>query len=86
MVEWEGHELMMLGTATSLYQITQGALGKGWARSLVHRYPVPSMAVALVGFGLLLPIVVVPLRRRLGLPTNQYDAAHPKAVFPQLKM
>jgi len=86
MVEWEGHELMMLGTATSLYQITQGALGKGWARSLVHRYPVPAMSIALAGVGLLLPIVVVPIRRRLGLPTNQYDATHPKVVYPPLKL
>jgi len=39
MVRWEGHELMFAGTALSLWQITTGALGKGWSRILIHRYP-----------------------------------------------
>mmetsp|Transcript_25517 Transcript_25517/g.37561 ORF Transcript_25517/g.37561 Transcript_25517/m.37561 type:complete len:90 (-) Transcript_25517:208-477(-) len=84
MVEIEGHEVMMLGSVASLIGITQGCLGKGWAKHLIHRYPVVALSLGWAGFGLALPIVIVPIRRRLGMPTNHYDAAHPKAVFPKL--
>mmetsp|Transcript_24921 Transcript_24921/g.35711 ORF Transcript_24921/g.35711 Transcript_24921/m.35711 type:complete len:87 (+) Transcript_24921:117-377(+) len=84
MVKWEGSELMILGTITSLYQIANGGLGKGWAKGFVHRYPIPAMSIALGCVSVLLPIVVVPIRRKMGLPTNQYDAFHPKTVFPPI--
>lgn len=30
-----------------------------------------------------MPIVIVPIRRKLGMPTNQYDAGAKGTVFPK---
>lgn len=81
---WDGHELAVLGTLSGVYGVTQGIYGKGWMKSLIHRQPIAAMSLALCGMGLLLPMTVVPMRRAMGLPTNQYDASHPKAVYPKL--
>jgi hypothetical protein len=37
----------------------------------------------LFGIGIGYPLVAVPIRRALKLPTNQYDADHPNVVFPK---
>jgi hypothetical protein len=41
-------------------------------------------SIALAGVSILMPIVIVPIRRKLGLPTNQYNAQHPNVVFPPM--
>jgi hypothetical protein len=83
MVKWDGHELAVLGTATGVYSITNATLGKGWIKSLIHRQPVAAMSLALATVGVLMPLVVVPIRRAVKLPTNQYDSSHPNVVFPK---
>ena len=85
MVQIDGHELGILGTVTGLYGVAQGTLGKGWVRQFIHRQPVAAFSVALAGVGVLLPVVVVPIRRKLGFPTNQYDASFPGTVFPKME-
>mmetsp|Transcript_16682 Transcript_16682/g.34182 ORF Transcript_16682/g.34182 Transcript_16682/m.34182 type:complete len:87 (-) Transcript_16682:239-499(-) len=85
MVEWDGHEVAIFGSVSGFYAITNGVYGKGWIKSMIHRQPIVAMSFFLGGLGIALPIVVVPIRRRLGLPTNQYDASHPKCVFPVLE-
>mmetsp|Transcript_352 Transcript_352/g.600 ORF Transcript_352/g.600 Transcript_352/m.600 type:complete len:84 (+) Transcript_352:82-333(+) len=81
---WDGHELAIVGTATGAYGVANGALGKGWVKSFIHRQPVAAFSVALGCLGILLPLTVIPLRRKLGLPTNQYDAHYPGTVFPKI--
>lgn len=83
MVKWDGHELAVLGTITGAWGVVNACLGPGWMRGFVHRQPVAAMSVALAGVGVLAPIIIVPIRRKLGYPTNQYDAFAPGTVFPK---
>jgi hypothetical protein len=85
MVRWEGHEIGVLSTLAGCVGILQGAMPKGWAKSFIHRQPVPAMSCLLFGVGLLLPVTVVPVRRALGFPTNQYDAEYPGTKYPVYK-
>mmetsp|Transcript_37033 Transcript_37033/g.52321 ORF Transcript_37033/g.52321 Transcript_37033/m.52321 type:complete len:86 (+) Transcript_37033:61-318(+) len=83
MPKLEGHELAVIGTLTGLYGITSGTLGPGWVKSFIHRQPVAAMSVFLGTVGIVMPLVIVPIRRALKLPTNQYDASNPNVVFPK---
>mmetsp|Transcript_17818 Transcript_17818/g.25077 ORF Transcript_17818/g.25077 Transcript_17818/m.25077 type:complete len:86 (+) Transcript_17818:81-338(+) len=83
MVKWDGHELAVLGTTSGAYAVANATLGPGWVKSFIHRQPVAAMSCALAGIGLLAPIIIVPIRRKLGMPTNQYDASFPGTVFPK---
>lgn len=85
MVKFDGHELAIIGTISGAYSVANGCLGKGWVKGFIHRQPIAAFSVALAGVAVALPIVVVPIRRKLGLPTNQYDASHPDCVFPKLE-
>ena len=80
----DGHELGIFATVTGMYSVTTGVLGKGWVKTLIHRQPVPAFSLALALTGLTLPIVVPPIRRKLGLPTNQYEADRTdiKVLYP----
>jgi hypothetical protein len=80
---WEGHELAILGSLSGFYSITNSTLGPGWMKSFIHRHPVAAFSVGLACLGVAMPMTIVPLRRMLKLPTNQYDAAHPNVVFPK---
>ncbi|KAJ0394419.1 hypothetical protein P43SY_010916 [Pythium insidiosum] len=44
-----------------------------FVRYYVDREPVVVMSFAIGGVAVALPLVVVPLRRSMGLPTDQYD-------------
>ena len=78
MVRWDGHEIGVLSTVAGCLGILHGSMPKGWAKSFIHRQPVAAMSCFLFGVGLMLPVTVVPLRRSLGFPTNQYDAEDPR--------
>eukprot|EP00593_Proboscia_inermis_P007775 CAMPEP_0171309928 /NCGR_PEP_ID=MMETSP0816-20121228/20120_1 /TAXON_ID=420281 /ORGANISM="Proboscia inermis, Strain CCAP1064/1" /LENGTH=46 /DNA_ID= /DNA_START= /DNA_END= /DNA_ORIENTATION= len=43
---FEGHEVAIVGTCTTIYGITSGVFGKGWVKSMIHRYPIVSMSIA----------------------------------------
>mmetsp|Transcript_6169 Transcript_6169/g.7816 ORF Transcript_6169/g.7816 Transcript_6169/m.7816 type:complete len:85 (-) Transcript_6169:48-302(-) len=79
----DGHELGILGTITGLYGVTNGVLGKGWVKSFIHRQPVAAFSVALGCVGVMMPILIPPIRRKLGMPTNQYDSGRPGTVYPK---
>mmetsp|Transcript_17883 Transcript_17883/g.21389 ORF Transcript_17883/g.21389 Transcript_17883/m.21389 type:complete len:88 (-) Transcript_17883:341-604(-) len=81
----DGHELGIFATVTGLYGVSSGCLGKGWVRGFIHRQPVAAFSVALGLFGMALPIIVPPIRRRLGMATNQYEAGLPDVVHPSFK-
>ncbi|KAL7546882.1 hypothetical protein ACHAWF_010206 [Thalassiosira exigua] len=84
MVHFDGHELGMITTIAGALGVTHGCYGKGWFKSFVHRQPIIAFSVTLAGIGVCMPLVIVPLRRKLGLPTNQYEFDHPQTVFPKL--
>mmetsp|Transcript_28249 Transcript_28249/g.43458 ORF Transcript_28249/g.43458 Transcript_28249/m.43458 type:complete len:86 (+) Transcript_28249:165-422(+) len=85
MVKFDGHELAVIGTATGVIGVVDGCFGRGWAKSFIHRQPIAAMSCALFGIGILLPLTVVPIRRRMGLPTNQYDGQYWGATNPALE-
>jgi hypothetical protein len=80
---WDGHEIGVLSTLVGCVGIMHGSMPQGWAKSFVHRQPVAAMACLLFAVGVTLPVTVVPIRRRLGLPTNQYDAEYPGVKYPK---
>lgn len=84
MVHVDGHELAILGSVSGMYGITRGIYGKGWVKQMIQRQPVVAFSVFLGGLGVALPVIISPLRRKLGLPTNQYDASITGTVFPQV--
>ena len=80
----DGHEFGMLSTIGGAIGITHGIYGKGWFKSFIHRTPMIAFSVTIAGIGICMPLVVVPLRRKLGFPTNQYDHEDPNTVCPKL--
>jgi hypothetical protein len=78
----DGHEVGFVSMIAGTGALIHRTLPKGWARSLVHRQPIAAMSLFWGLMGLSIPLVVPPVRRAIGLPTNQYDAENPKAVFP----
>ena len=80
----DGHELSILGTMGSLYGVVHGIYGKGWIRRMIHQEPILAMSVAMFCGAIALPLTIIPIRRAIGLPTNQYDPHHPNVVFPKL--
>lgn len=85
MVRWDGHEIGVLSTIAGCVGILHGSMPNGWARSFVHRQPVSAMSCFLFAVGLTLPVTVLPMRRALGLPTNQYDAEDPRVKYPKFE-
>ena len=85
MVHFDGHEVAILGSVSGFYGITGGIYGPGWIKSMIQRQPVVAMSVALAVVGVAMPVFIPPIRRRLGLPTNQYDASMPGVVYPKLE-
>ena len=85
MVHIDGHELAILGTTTGIYGVTNGVFGKGWVKIFIHRQPIAAFSVCLGLLGVAMPVLIPPIRRRLGYPTNQYDASIPGTVFPQME-
>lgn len=83
MVKWDGHELAVLGTVSGCYGVARATLGPGWVKGFIHRQPVAAMSIFLCGIGVAMPLFIVPIRRGLGLPTNQYDASREGVVFPK---
>ncbi len=80
---FDGHEVAFGTTLVGAVALVQRTLPKGWARSFVHRHPVAAMSCFWAFTGIALPFLMPPMRRMLKLPTNQYDAEHPKAVVPK---
>ena len=83
MPHWDGHEIGVLSTLFGCVGIMQGAMPRGWAKSFIHRQPIAAMSCFLFGVGIMMPVTVVPVRRALGLPTNQYDAEFPGVKYPK---
>lgn len=81
--ELDGHEVGFVTTMGGAVLLAHRTLPKGWVRGFIHRQPVAAMACFWAMAGIALPLVVPPIRRALKLPTNQYDAANPRAVFPK---
>eukprot|EP00541_Cyclophora_tenuis_P004817 CAMPEP_0116544312 /NCGR_PEP_ID=MMETSP0397-20121206/2046_1 /TAXON_ID=216820 /ORGANISM="Cyclophora tenuis, Strain ECT3854" /LENGTH=83 /DNA_ID=CAMNT_0004068507 /DNA_START=47 /DNA_END=298 /DNA_ORIENTATION=- len=79
----DGHELAILGTLSGSYSVANSTLGPGWVKRFIHRQPVAAFSVALSVVGVAMPLLIVPVRRALKFPTNQYDASHPNVVFPK---
>ena len=83
MVHFDGHEVGVVGSMGGAFYLIHRTLPKGWVRGFIHRQPVAALSVFWGVTGVVLPLVVPRLRRALKLPTNQYDATHPKAVVPK---
>jgi len=77
---FDGHEVAVVSTVVGGLVLVNRTMHKGWVRALIHRQPVVSMAMAWGFIGMTLPLVVPPIRRKMGLPTNQYDAEAPGTV------
>jgi len=80
---FDGHEVGVVSTMVGGMVLLNRTMHKGWVRALIHRQPIVAMSCAwgLIGIGL--PLVVPPIRRKMGLPTNHYDAENPDCVFPK---
>ena len=79
----DAHEAAVVTTLVGGFALVNRVMYKGWMRTLIHRQPVLAMSMAWGLFGISLPLVVVPIRRKLGYATNHYDADHPDTVFPK---
>jgi len=79
----DGHEVAFGTSIAGAVALVHRTLPQGWVRSLIHRQPVIAMSCAWAAMGLTLPLVVPPIRRAIGFPTNQYNAEHPKVSFPK---
>lgn len=82
----DGHEVGIASTVFGALYLTHRTLPRGWARGFIHRQPVAALASFWAFLGFTAPLVIPPLRRALKLPTNQYNAEHPKAVVPKSRV
>jgi len=78
----DGHVALVLGSLASFAQVTRSCMGKGWFKQLIQKEPIVAGSMVLGVFSICMPLVIVPIRRELGYPTNQYDRFHPAAVGP----
>jgi|TARA_B110000971_G_C19786648_1_gene397844 hypothetical protein len=79
----DGHAFAVFGSAAAYMLTANAVLKKGWVRRLAHQEPIVFGSCMLVGAAMLLPLTVIPIRRGLGMPTNQYDAFdHLNVVYP----
>lgn len=81
--ELDGHEVTFVTTMAGAVVLVNRTLPQGWVKGFIHRQPIAAMACGWALIGVTLPLVIPPIRRALKLPTNQYDAANPRAVFPK---
>jgi hypothetical protein len=79
----DGHEISVLSTCGGIWFLVNKTMPKLWFRATIHRHPIVAMSMVLASIAVTMPIIVVPIRRRLGYPTNQYDAYNPWTVFPK---
>ena len=79
----DGHELAVVSTMGGAVALVHRTLPKGWVRAFVHRQPIAAMSCLWMAIGVTLPLTVPRIRRAMKLPTNQYDAEHPKVVLPK---
>ena len=79
----DGHEVAVVSTMGGALALVNRTLPKGWVRGFIHRQPVAAMSCFWAAVGLTLPLTVPRVRSALGLPTNQYNAESPNAVFPK---
>ena len=80
----DGHVAIVLGSLAAYIATINGASPKGWLKKLAHQQPIVMGSALLCGVAIMLPLTVVPIRRSLGYPTNQYDPFHPNAKVPRL--
>ena len=80
---FDGHEVAFVSTIGGAVALFHRTLPKGWVRGFIHRQPVAAMSVFWGLAGITLPLIIPPLRRAIKLPTNQYDAEHPRAIVPK---
>jgi hypothetical protein len=73
----------MISVVTATAGILHGVMPRGWIKSWFHRNPVIALSVALGVTGVCMPLVVIPIRRYMGYPTNHYNPDHPLCVYPQ---
>mmetsp|Transcript_10517 Transcript_10517/g.21643 ORF Transcript_10517/g.21643 Transcript_10517/m.21643 type:complete len:93 (+) Transcript_10517:252-530(+) len=73
----DGHELSIVSNFVGMAFLMNRTLPTGWGRHLIHRHPMGAIAVAFGATGIALPLILPPIRRALGLPTDQYDSEHP---------
>lgn len=76
MVHLDGHEVAVVSTMGGALAVLHRTMPAGWIRGFIHRQPVAAMSCAWALIGVTLPLVVPPIRRRLGMPTNQYEDGH----------
>jgi hypothetical protein len=83
MTGFDGHEIAVVTTMGGALALLHRSLPRGWVRGFIHRQPIAAMASFWALAGITMPLIIPPLRRTLRLPTNQYDAEHPRAVTPK---
>ena len=69
------------GTATYIATI-HACMPKNWLRTFIHREPVVFGGIALAGIAMTMPLAIVPIRRRLGYPTDNAEWDGKKRPIP----
>ena len=80
---FDGHVALVFGGAATYLATINSVLPKGWLRRFAHQEPVVFGGVALGCIAVAMPLTVVPIRRKLGMPTNNYEPDHPGTVYPK---
>lgn len=83
MTLYDGHEVAVGTTLIGGTILVDRSMPKGWVRGMIHRQPIAAMATFWCIAGIALPVLIPPVRRALKMPTNQYNAEHPRALSPK---
>ncbi|GMH65531.1 hypothetical protein TrLO_g8854 [Triparma laevis f. longispina] len=78
----DGHVGLVLGGAATYLATINSVMPKGWLRRFAHQEPVVFGGIALGCVAVAMPLSIIPVRRALGMPTNNYEPQHPGTKYP----
>ena len=80
---FDGHVGLVLGGAATYLATINSVLPKGWLRRFANQEPIVFGGVVLGCVAVAMPLTIIPVRRGLGMPTNNYEPTHSGTVFPK---
>ena len=78
----DGHVALVLGGTATYIATIHACMPKNWLRTFIHREPVVFGGIALAGIAITMPLAIVPIRRRLGYPTDNAEWDGKKRPIP----
>ena len=78
----DGHVALVFGGAATYVAGIHGVMNRGWGRQFINTHPILAVSCGLFFVAVSMPPLIVPMRRSMGMPTNQWEAHHENCSWP----